>query len=63
MNEKTSKNNVFIPEKYWKAFCYYTESKTEDIKTHAWVYVQVNQNNQDHSSGNNFMSPKAFSKK
>jgi len=57
MNQNdSSKNNVKLPARYWKAFCY------SGTTTYAWVYVQVNQNDQNQSSGDYFMSPNDFSR-
>lgn len=57
MNQNdSSKNNVKLPARYWKAFCY------SGTTTYAWVYVQVNENDQNQSSGDYFMSPNDFSR-
>ena len=39
-----------------------TEPLTLGTTTYAWVYVQVNQNDQNQSSGDYFMSPNDFSR-
>ena len=55
--DNDAKNNVRLPEYYWKAFCYYDQSGT----AYSWVYIQINENDQTRSSGDLFMTTRDFS--
>jgi len=57
MNEDNQeKNEVRLPEYYWKAFCY-----DNNGQTYSWVYVQINEPDQKLSSGDLFMPVSLFS--
>lgn len=57
MNEDNpEKNDVRLPEYFWKAFCYVGSGTS-----YAFAYIQVNENDQTQSSGDNVMTMSSFS--
>jgi len=57
MNEDNDeKKSVRMPASYWKAFCH-----DDGNRVYAWVYSQINENDQTQSSGDYMMSPNEFS--